>query len=218
MKLKELLEMAPYHAKGENPPEHWKKSLDISISKSALERDYSFLSSLDINPAIDDAEILHFYMLNEGRTIHGGYFIIDEIGEERLKIVFVLTFKANNTLKAYPKDINKKLLLQVSKVNTNSQFGRIGIASFVYQSLIQKGFIILSDTVQLDGGKALWQKMSKYSQIKDYKIRIIDDETGYLKRNGKILEYDGSNISDDEIWTTEMNFDGEHTLLIMSLK
>ncbi len=218
MKLKELLEMAPYHAKGENPPEHWKKTLELFFSESAVQREFEELGEFDIDRNLYSVDKLKIIARKEGRMVYAVYQDINKYNETGWRVVFVLEFKNKPTLINYPKDINKKLLLQVNKVNTDKNYRELGLASYVYQLLIKKGFIILSDIIQLDGGKALWQKIARRSNFDNYKIRIIDDEIGYLKRNGKILEYDGSNISDDEIWTTEMNFDGEHILLIMSLK
>ena len=219
MKLKDVFEMAPYLVKGENPPTHWKKMLDVTVSKSALQRDYTFISSLTLRHQVNGVNDVHFYRLNDGNTIHGGYFEINEYNEERLKLIFTLSFKSKPTLKSYPKDVDKRHLLQVSKVNTDHQFERLGIASFVYQMLVKMGIIILSDTTQFDGGKGLWDKMIRRSHLSDYEIRILDDERGYRKdKDGKIISYDGFNIGEDEIWTSDLDFSGEHTLLMIRLK
>ncbi len=150
--------MAPYHAKGENPPEHWKKTLELFFSESAVQREFEELGEFDIDRNLYSVDKLKIIARKEGRMVYAVYQDINKYNETGWRVVFVLEFKNKPTLINYPKDFD------------------------------------------------------------NYKIRIIDDEIGYLKRNGKILEYDGSNISDDEIWTTEMNFDGEHILLIMSLK
>lgn len=214
MKLKDLLEMAPYHSEGEKPPRHWKETFKMFLSDSALNRDFTLIGELEVNHYL-----LEFYSRNEGRTVYGGYKIKNEYDEEGLKVVFVLEFKAKPTLINYPKDVKKKHLVQVNKVNTDLDFRDFGVAMFVYQLLVKRGLIILSDITQLDGGKILWKKMARRSHLHDYKIRILDDERGFFKdKSGNIIEYDSTNLDDSQIWTTGLDFSGEHILLLMSLK
>jgi hypothetical protein len=220
MRIQELLEMTPpYWAKGEKPPKHWRHALTSFMSLSALARDFKSLNStIDLPSSI--GESISFFQNTSTKTVIGGF---ESYNEESLQIdfevVFTLRFKKKNTLLNIPNDIPSKKLIQVDKVLTSKDYANFGIASFVYAALVRSGHFILSDITQLDGGKALWQRMARLAHLSDYQIRILDDERGYLKdKNGKVISYDNSNIHEDDIWTTLLDFSGEHKLLLISPK
>ena len=120
MKLGELLqEMAPYHAKGDKPPKHWEKTLEMFYSKAMIEREFSILGKITLQRAIRGTSTIDFIVRNEGRTIYGVYEDTNRYNELGFRVMFTLEFKAKSTLSAFPKDIRKRSILQVSKVNTD---------------------------------------------------------------------------------------------------
>lgn len=215
MKLNDLLEMSPYNPKGEEPPKHWKETFDMFLSDNTLQRLYDHLIDLNTTTGIE----IKFYLHQNKKIVYGGIKSTNEVGDEGVSIVFVLQFKSKPTLINYPKGVKRNKLLQVNKVNTKTEFEGQGIAMFIYQTLVKNNILILSDITKLDGGKALWKKMARRSHLHDYKIRILDNERGFLKDSkGNIIEYNNTNLDDSQIWTSGLDFSGEHLLLLMSLK
>lgn len=216
MKIEELLEMAPpYHPKGEKPPRHWAKKNDFFISFSAIHRAYDEIGFANFT-TLD----LIFYMSKEAKTVFGGYEDTDPFTQELgFRVIFVLDFKSKLTIVNFPKQINRRKCLQVQKVHTLEKYQDRDIAQFVYQLLVSRGFTIISDTTQLDGGVGLWKKMARQAHLNDYQIHIIDDEEGFLKDgNGDLLTYNSKNIDDAIIWTHDLDFSGQHKLLVMISK
>lgn len=91
-------------------------------------------------------------------------------------------------------------VLQIDNTATNPSY--IGVASQGYIALMKNGYILLSDDTHYLGGQGLWKKVARLS--KDYKIfvRILNiKENEFLKdRNGNIINYDGLNVPDEDIW------------------
>lgn len=216
MKLSDLFEMSPYWAKGEKDPAHWKKTLEVCYSENAIEREYQQLTSFELDNEVQGIKQLSIFFHKETLTVIACFKTKNQFNENCFKPVFELNFRSKTTIKNFPADLKNKKILQVTRVQTGKSFQNLGIASFIYQYFIKHDFVILSDTSQFDGGKVLWDKLIRRSELSEYKIRILDDERGYLKHDGKVIEYNGHNIGEDEIWTTNLNFDWEHKFLILS--
>ena len=137
-----------------------------------------------------------------------------EDGRSTNRIVFSLRFKPSHTL-ANTINVDDTKIIQVDKVSIDREFGNQGLASFAYSRLAMRGFIILSDNSQFTDGKMLWKKMAERAHLRDYKIYILDDEYGFITKDGKPVVYDSKNIDDAKIWTSGDNFDGFHKLLVM---
>lgn len=79
-----------------------------------------------------------------------------------------------------------------------------GLATYIYESLVaEKGLIIVSDNEQYAGGKALWKHIARHSE--KLKVYIFDSETKSFfpyEEEDRIC-YDGTNVSDEEIWSLE---------------
>ena len=210
MKTAEILGEAPYLHDGEyKAPQGMDKK--TYHSDGALQRQYVHLGFEVFN-----AERIDFYLQDELRLVGVIKDKKEKTQEMSNLIVFSLRFKTFKTIVNYPSDIDKHKVLQVDSVYTRPEFRTFGIASYVYMLLVEKGYIVVSDSGQFDDGKQLWKKISREAKFNDYVIHIIDDEEGFLKdKSGKVISYDSSNIDDAKIWSSGMNFDGEHILLMM---
>jgi hypothetical protein len=132
------------------------------------------------------------------------------------RVIFSLRFKHAHTLVKIPKTVDASRLLQVDKVSIDKDFQGLGIASYAYAQLAKRGFTVLSDTSQFADGKMLWKKMATKAQLRDYKIFVLDDEYGFIEKNGQPISYDGTNIDDAQIWTSGEDYSGAHILLMMT--
>ena len=210
MKTAEILSETPYVHDGEYeaPAGMDKKTYH---SDGALARQYSHLGF-----EVFDAERVDFYLQDDLRLVGVIKDKKEKTQEMSNLIIFSLRFKTHKTIINYPEEVLEDKVLQVDSVYTRPEFRTFGIASYVYALLVEKGFIVVSDTSQFTDGKQLWKKISREAKFNDYVIHIIDDENGFIKdKSGKVIAYDSSNIDDAKIWTSGMNFDGEHILLMM---
>lgn len=104
--------------------------------------------------------------------------------------------------------------IQVAGVFTDNDYLKAGIASQVYRWLVERGFTLVSDCAQFESSVRLWKSLARNAKGR-YKIRIFDTDYGPHKdHNGDPYLYDGSNVSDDEIWGS--HHDSQHWLLVMS--
>ena len=211
MKVQELFESPPpYLHDGEySAPEELEKP--TYYSDSSLSRMFIYLCD-----EIFENIKVSFYMLDNLKVVGVIPEKKEKTQEKSNQIVFSLRFKTYKTIINYPDDIDKSKVLQVDSVFTSKIVRGTGIASFVYAMLVERGFIVVSDTSQFEDGKQLWKKISKEAHFNDYVIHIIDDENGFVKdKSGKIIAYDSSNIDDAKIWSGGLNLEGEHILLMM---
>lgn len=211
MKGQDLLSETPYLHDGEYEAPEVLKSQTF-MSDATLLRDHSPLDYYVVN-----AERIEFFFSKTQRVVTGVIKKKKEKTKEMSNlVVFSLRFKKEKTIVNYPNGVDQHKVLQVDSVYTDEDYRGRGISSFVYALLVEKGFIIVSDTSQFDDGKQLWKKISREAQFNDYVIHIIDDENGFVKdKSGKIISYDSSNIDDAKIWSSGMDFRGEHILLMM---
>ena len=103
-------------------------------------------------------------------------------------------------------------LLQVDGVEISSGMKTKGYGYLLYFTLIKSGYSIISDNVQYLGGQALWKKIAKESKFNIYRVYVLDNGTLRKDTNGKLVYYDGSNIKDSDLWST--NNDKIHTLFL----
>jgi len=129
-------------------------------------------------------------------------------------IVGILELKENPQL-GFPVDptyLKQRKMLQVNLVTVADEARFMGVGSFLYSSLAQAGFTVISDTHQFKGGKELWKKLARARR---------KDEVVYILNKGKILtdehgpiEYNGENIPDNEIWSS----DEQHKYVLLIYK
>lgn len=213
MKLSDLIILeAPYDLGGNAN----KKFSDSWMSYSATKRLYNELCSMTIN-----GQLVTIYRNKENLNIINGY--VDSRkkinNESANKWVFSLNLKEENTLVKIPKELQNEKILQTNYVEASDFVEGSGLAPFVYMALVQDGFTVVSDTAQFNGGIGLWKKLAREAGYVDMKVNILDDEYGFTKdADGKLIDYNGTNIENHQIWTSGDDYTGEHTLLVLTLK
>lgn len=75
--------------------------------------------------------------------------------------------------------------------------------------------LLWSPTIpQFEDGRQLWKKLAKESG-NGFSVYVLDDETGYLTgADGNPVKYDATNIDDDKIWSSGIEFHGYHIVLM----
>lgn len=120
-------------------------------------------------------------------------------GAKGVLILGQLLFKSTLNLGSLEKQTFSPNVLQVELVMVNDRLKRAGVGTFLYSSLVRKGYTIISDNKQYDGGQALWQKIAR-SHASNEAVYVLDHGKLMLK-DGQPIEYDGSNIPADELWS-----------------
>ena len=199
MKLINLLEM-PYlalHSDLEDIKPHDK-------SKKSAKKEYTlnngFSIYLDTKFSFANSEIL--CITDDSKetksTIHViGEVEMAELNPSHFRFTSGGTF-LNEMINTYADDI---YVIEIAQIN--EKYMSKGIISNVYLE-IAKHSIIVSDNLQYEGGKALWKKLAK---IKPNNIKCLvysEKENGRVFEDEKgIIDYNGSNIDDSEIWTSK---------------
>lgn len=92
--------------------------------------------------------------------------------------------------------------MQVDGVEVYDAIKARGIGSQFYFALAQYGFVIISDNFQYLGGKALWKKIASKSTSEKCSVYVIDEGEPVTDEDDNLIEYNGSNLDDDELWAT----------------
>lgn len=109
---------------------------------------------------------------------------------------------------------NSALPAQVQSVIVESGLQNFGLATYIYSTLIHKvGLVLISDHEHYIGGKALWKKVA--NSLDDVSVYIFNCESNEFMMSGsERLVYDGSNVSDDDIWSIYPNEENIHIVLV----
>jgi hypothetical protein len=92
---------------------------------------------------------------------------------------------------------NLKKALQVEMVNTTKEATDTGFASATYIE-IAKHYPLISDFEQYQLSKKLWISVARSEEINVYVYDgLLKD---YLREDGVVIRYNGSNIPENEIW------------------
>lgn len=215
MKLKDLFETPELRDREIDPIKAGWQDVKLDImSYEAVERLYNKLETVD--PVIIDGKEIVLY-LNKKKLMCTAFIknYNKDTNENTLRIINKIVFYYPRPHSNLPRGITN--VLQVSNVYTDKEFEGQGLASLMYALLVKEGFTVVLDRVQYLGGQKLWRRMARRAHLNDYKINVWNEDNGYVKdEEGKILEYDNSNIEDSIIWKpTEI---GRQTLLILSGK
>lgn len=186
MKLQQLFE-GPYHIDSDFRP-HIK--MDSFPSLAGLNRENEFLGTLT-----KGEKEYNFWLGNGKHAARVTTEAIDEIGQLRQLVVTRLDFQRASGIPVENE-------LHAHTVYTHPDYRGEFLAGALYILLARYGYAVVSDFEQWNGGKALWKKMAKESEMRKYAIRIWDDsqEDWFRDNNGNVLKYNASNLDDESIW------------------
>lgn len=138
--------------------------------------------------------------------------------EEGFKIIFTLTLKQPSV--HLPPDLQNKNVKQTTDVATDMNFAGRGLASFIYFTLADKGYILLSDENHLFGGIRFWRKMSRLAanSLGEFAVNLIQNGKYIEDKNGKPVQYDDNNYPKSKIWSTLPNVKGKDVTLVLQKK
>lgn len=199
MKLINLLEM-PYLALHSDLEDINTYDKSKKFAKKEYKLNNGFSIYLDTNFSFANSEIL--CITDDSKetksTVHViGEIELNEMNSSLFRFTTGGTF-LNEMVNMYADEI---FAIEIAQIN--EKYMSKGIISNVYLE-IAKHSIIVSDNLQYEGGKALWKKLAK---IKPNNIKCLvysEKENGrvFEDENG-IIDYNGSNIDDSEIWTSK---------------
>ena len=198
MKLSALLE---------SPPDFGNREMPVFTSKfntysmDTVERDFDIISK------IDSGDIEYWVILRKNRLLAcvGHLGSRDKVKDEPGFVVMAqLELKPKPDLSFF-KDIEviAKNVLQVDGVVVYDSMKTYGLGAKFYLALAKHGFVIISDTFQYLGGKALWKKLGRTASENSCTVYVVDDGEPLMDENENLIEYDGANIDDGELWATE---------------
>lgn len=127
------------------------------------------------------------------------------IGEIELNEISPSLFRFTKSGTFLNEMVNKYVdeIFAIEIAQISNEYMSKGIISNAYLE-IAKQHIIISDNLQYEGGKALWKKLAK---IKPNSIKCLvysEQEGGNVFENENgIIDYNGSNIDDSEIWSSK---------------
>jgi hypothetical protein len=206
MKLEALFEM-PISVNREMPI-----FLDSTIrfySEDTISREFDIISKIK-----SGAETL-WSILKKDKTkaIIGSIGIRKEDGKPGLKMLGELEFKKPDL--AFDKDIKTPgHVLQVDSVIVyDTKFNGIGYN--LYLSIVEAGYILVSDHTQFVGGRKLWEKLAKFTSSNKYAVYVLDNGSPVLDDQGEPLAYNGSNLSDEKIWKPETTLRQDSTRYVL---
>lgn len=196
--FKEFMTESPYLASGHF---EWKKSDSGFHSRVAFERIYSVVDATRLNG------VLFFFCVMK----HFSPVIARVFVEENGGFLCVAEVKFKKTLTFKPSPV--KNLIQVHSANTAEEYQSFGLVSHLYVSLIAKGYAVASDATQFTPGANLWKHIARESTMRGLKVRLFNGEE-FMKKNGKDVIYNGSNVDDSLIWSSGEDFAGYGIILI----
>lgn len=202
VKAQELFE-GPYHINSDYRP---MIKMDSYPSLEGLNRECEFLGSLD-----KDGKIYNFWIGKSENPARVTTEATDDIGQLRQLSVVRLDFQSKT-------GIPVKNELHVHTVYTHTDYRGEFLAGSLYILLARYGHTVVSDFEQWNGGKALWKKLARESEMRKYAVRIWDDKTEDWIRNsnGDITAYIASNLTDEAVWIDISQQCNPTTLLVLS--
>ena len=197
MKASEILKEMPYL----HPGEMTRHILHHDLSVAAIKRAYKILGHIGELTVFIDDHTSHVVVVD----------LSNEVRDGRVARLFRLEFKEKSNLNFAN---TFKNVVQVDKVAVMPSKGNKEIASTVYKMLVDAGFTVVSDATQFDPAKHLWKKIAHDT---NYKMYVADVDRGIFKDTaGDDIVYNGTNISDSEIWTSGSDFNGSYRVLILT--
>lgn len=181
---------------------------DAFLSDDALKRSFTHLGALlQLNQEFD------FWLKNSKVLAVITSRAKNDVNEDSNLIVVNLEFQKPAGLPV----LNE---IQVSTVKCLDRFESKGLAAALYIVLAKCGYTVVSDFTQYRGGKALWKKLARQSQARNYVIRVWDDNARdwFKSDDGEAIRYNAHNLADDAIWHSIEALYNPTTLLVLSKK
>lgn len=203
MKINEIIIESPFHIPDDMEP-RWIE--DAAISNRAIEREFIYLGTLERDIKYD------FFVHKERITALVTTKAIGSLTkEEKNKILVDLKFKTKVVLPV-------KNQLQVNLIVSNKEYRDRGLASILYVVLARHGYTVVSDLYQYNGGVALWEKIGRESEARNYAVRIWNiRQNDWIKdEKGEVLRWNGENLTYHEIWQHIGDIESEEKLLTLS--
>ena len=194
MKIEELFEM----------PEFIDKEMPVVMSgtmrfysEDTIKRDFDSIGKVKVN----DEEVWSILKKDKSFAVIGILSVRKEDKKIGLNLIGKLEFKSKLDLSYDEEILTSKNVLQVDVVEVYSKEKANGFGYNLYLSLIEYGFVLISDHTQYIGGRKLWEKLARFSGDK-FDVYVIDNGNVILDDSGSPLKYDGKNITDEKIWKT----------------
>lgn len=198
MKLQQLLEMPQFSNRelGADPGDDHEPMTAFFITDARLHERYKVIGKQD--------NAIVAIRKDHTSAMVGLISTRPEDGAAGAQIYGDVQFKTNANLgfQADPLHLHQQNVLQVSLVDVVKENKFIGLGSFLYSSLAQAGFTIISDTHHFLGGKALWKKLGR-ARRPDEVVYVMDKGQVLMDEQNRPIEYDGSNIPDERIWSAD---------------
>jgi hypothetical protein len=195
MKLETLLEAPDFIDK--EMPVIMNGTLNF-YSNDTIKREFDVIGTVKI------ASEIYWTVLKKDKS----FAVIGQLGKRKeddkvgIQIIGTVEFK-NKPDFSFDKLIKtNKNVLQVDGVQIHDKSRFRGVGFNLYKSLVDYGYVVVSDHVQYRGGKKLWEKIANLSTASNYSVYIINDGEVSLDDNGDPLKYNGTNLADDKIWAT----------------
>lgn len=203
MKFKELFEM-PTYIDRELPIADVKVGV---MSIATLDREYTMLGEQQNG----SERIIGAIKQNMKSAIIGYAAQLDD-GRPAIRIITTLTFHEAPDLG----ELGGKAL-QVDTVVSVDEARGGGYGYALYKMLINAGYSLASDNIQYIGGRELWKKIVRRAAKDMHNVYILVD--GKLLRNeaGQPIAYDGSNVPDDVIWSTDKRSVPHYNTLLVAV-
>lgn len=191
----------------ESPPDFGNREMitmapiTFSYSEETVKREFDIVSNFYISNQ------QYWVIIKKNRSFAAvGYFgnPPENKAEVRLIVVAQADFKDTLELSFFNElDVDAKNVRQIDGVEVYDNKKMSGIGSRFYFALAQYGFVVISDNFQYLGGKALWKKIAASANREKCAVFVIDEGVPFSDESGDLIRYDGANISDDQLWSTQ---------------
>lgn len=207
MKIEDLFEM----------PDFINKEMPVVMSgtmrfysEDTVNRDFDIIGKVKIN----DEEFWSILKKDKSFAVIGVLSVRKEDQKVGLSLIGKLEFKNKPDLSYDEVIFTPKNVLQVDVVEVYSKEKSNGFGYNLYLSLVEHGYVLISDHTQYVGGRKLWEKLAKFSGNK-FDVYVIDNGNVILDESGKPLKYDGKNIADEKIWKAPSKTAKESTRYVL---
>lgn len=134
-------------------------------------------------------------------------------GVRGMDVIGTADFKSSVVLSGLERIPVGPHILQIELAEVVSNRQNRGWGMYLYTSLAEAGYVIISDNTQYLGGHALWKRIARETMQGRYHVYVLKHGEPVLDDSGQPKVYDGTNIDDSELWST--NSDQKYTLFAL---